>query len=461
MIRSRWLIAVVIAGVIIVGGTIGWNQYVERSMRSQIYMPGNAPVTAEVVQLQNYIRIDTTNPPGNETAGARYLASILAQHGVRSEVIESAPGRGNLYARIRGRTPGGALLLLHHIDVVAAPPAHWTRPPFKAAIQLDQLYGRGALDMKGIGITELAGFLAVADTHRIPEHDIAYLATADEETGGTMGVGWLVDHRPDLFEGVRYVLNEGGINEMSETHVQYFGVEIGTKMPVVVRLRAPRREQLQRARIALEPFIAAPEPQRILPEVRTFFRALAPRRVEQRLLLEDIDRTIHEGKFWLLQQGYRELTQNTLWPENVVADDGGGFSMLVRLFDLPDESPDARIAWLADVVAPYGVTIGDVTQKTGPTPLSAIDTPFFALLARVLHESYGDIPVGPEILTTEYNDSRYLRSRGIVCYGFLAFPVDFFQTQSIHSLDERVRIDWFEKGVTTMRRLLLAFAFGG
>jgi acetylornithine deacetylase/succinyl-diaminopimelate desuccinylase-like protein len=459
VIRSRWLLAAAGIGVIAIAATWGWNLWVARSMRSQVYIPGHTAPTPEVLELQKYVQIDTSNPPGNETAGARYLAGLLAKHGIESELIESAPGRGNLYARIRGKKAGGALLLLHHIDVVPAKASEWMRPPFGGVIFLDQLIGRGALDMKGIGIAELAGFVAVKDAHRVPEHDIVFLATADEETGGAMGVGWLIEHRPDVFAGVQYVLNEGGINEMSESRVRYFGVEIGTKMPVTLLLRAPKREQLQQARIALEPFITPPEPLRVLPEVRVFFKALAPRRVEQEELLRDIDATIRNGKFWLLQQGYRELLQNNLWPEAVVAEKDG-WSMRVRLLDLPDESPDARIAWLTHLVAPYGVTIGEIVQKTGPTPLSPLDTPFFNLIARTLHEQYGnDVPVGPEILTTGYNDSRYLRRRGMVCYGLWTFPVDFFQTQAIHSINERVRLDWYVQGITAMRKLVTAYAF--
>ena len=459
MIRRRWLAVAAAIGVLLIAATYAWNVWIERSMRSQVYLPGQTARTAEVLELQQYIRIDTSNPPGNETAGARYLAGLLAKHGIASELIESAPGRGNLYARIRGKKPGGALMLLHHIDVVPAKASQWMRPPFQGTIFLDQLIGRGALDMKGVGIAELAGFVAVKESHRVPEHDIVFLATADEENGGAMGVGWLVEHRPDVFGGVRYVLNEGGINEMSESRVRYFGIEIGTKMPVTLLLRAPKREQLQQARIALEPFITPPEPLRVLPEVRQFFKAVAPRRIEQQEVLTDIDATIRNGKFWLLQQGYRELLQNNLWPEAIVAENGG-WSMRVRLLDLPDESPDARIAWLAKTVAPYGVTIGDIMQKSGPTPLTPLDTPMFALIARTLHEQYGsDIPVGPEILTNGYNDSRYLRSRGMLCYGLWTFPVDFFQTQAIHSINERVRVDWYEQGVTAMRKLVLAYAF--
>ena len=113
-----------------------------------------------------------------------------------------------------------------------APPNGWTRPPFAAEIFANQVYGRGALDMKGIGITQLAAFVDVARSHRTPEHDIIFLAVADEERGGALGTEWLIAHRPDIFEGVRYALNEGGINEMESEKVTYFGIELGSKFAV-------------------------------------------------------------------------------------------------------------------------------------------------------------------------------------------------------------------------------------
>jgi len=425
---------------------------------TQTYIPKPPTLTPELALLQQYIRIDTTNPPGNETAGAHFLGALLEKNGVAFEIIESAPGRGNLYARIKGKKPGDALLLIHHIDVMPATPRGWTRPPFSAELFANQVYGRGALDMKGIGICQLAAFLDVARSGRTPEHDIVFLAVADEERGGALGTEWLLAHRPDIFEGVRYAVNEGGINEMESEKLTYFGIELGSKMAVEVDVRAATREQLQQARIALEPFVSPREPERILPEVKTFFRDIAPRRLTHRALLADIDRAVADGKFWLLPQGYRELTQNVIWPDKPVAD-GSEWTMNVFLFNLPDEQPAARIEWLRKQVAPFGATIGKVKRTMGPAPISSRDTPLFALLVREVHNEYGNVPAGSELLAASFNDSRFLRARGIECYGIWPFPVDFFQTQGIHGADERVRTDWFAHGVRMMRKVVVAYAF--
>jgi acetylornithine deacetylase/succinyl-diaminopimelate desuccinylase-like protein len=425
---------------------------------SNAYIPKNAVITPELRLLQDYVRIDTSNPPGNEIAGARFLANLLAKSGVRAEIIESAPGRASIYARIKGKNAGGGLLLLHHIDVVPATPRGWGKPPFSAEIVANQLYGRGTLDMKGIGICELAAFVDVAKSGRVPEHDLVFLGVADEETGGKLGTEWLVAHRPDIFDGIRYALNEGGITEMEAERITYFAIEVGSKMLMNVRLRAATREQLQQTRIALEPFIFRRDPERILPEVRAFYRDIAPQRATQKALLADIDATVAQGKFWLLPTGLRELTQNVVWP-GAVSKDGDGWLMDVRLFNLPDEQPDARLAWLRGIAAAHGARVADVLETMGPAPLSARNTPMFRVIEKNVRQVYGPVPTGSEILTASFNDSRFLRARGIDAYGMFPFAVDFFQTQGIHGHDERVRTDWFAMGVRVMRGIVQSYAF--
>src|SRR5436190_6804745 len=362
MRRWRIPLIVLVAGAAGVIALLVYNRITEREVTSQLWIPKPTRVTPEIERLQQYVRIDTSKD--NELDGARFLAAILAHAGIRAEIIQSAPGRANLYARIKGRSDGNALLLLNHIDVVAAPPTGWTRPPFAADIKFNFVWGRGTLDMKGIAICQLEAFLDVARSGRVPERDIVFLAVADEEHDGVMGTAWLLEHRPDVFRGVRYALNEGGITETLQERVSYFGIEIGTKMTCRLRLHASTREALQRTRIALEPLITPPDPERILPEVKQFLHEIAPMRVEQRARLEDIDRTIAEGKFWLVGLGYKELTQNVVWVGGV-GRDGDRFVMPLNLYNLPDEDPAKRIALLRNKVAPLGVTV-EVVQINGP-----------------------------------------------------------------------------------------------
>jgi acetylornithine deacetylase/succinyl-diaminopimelate desuccinylase-like protein len=422
------------------------------------YVPRNVPLTPELELLRQYVRIDTSNPPGNETAGAHFLLDLLARGGIKGELIESAPGRGSVYARIHGRQRGGALLLLSHIDVMPANPREWSHPPFAGETTLDTMWGRGTLDMKGIAITQLEAFLDVARSGRVPDHDIVFLATADEEAGSRMGVRWLLANRPDIFENVAYALTEGGITETFGGNVTYFGVEIASKITLHTRIHASSKETLQRVRIALEPSISSREPLRVLPEVKAFLRDIAPYRFESKELLEDVDRTIASGKFWLLQQGYRELMQNNVWPNSINEQADHTWAMEVRLFNLPDENPEARVAWLRSMVAPFGATV-EADDLIGPVPFSRRATPLYRMLEQEVNRQFPHVNVGTEILTVSTTDSRFIRGRGIDCYGIWPFPVDFFQTQGIHHADERVRMDWFGSGVALMRRLVMRYAF--
>lgn len=457
---KRWRLPLLIlaVGAIAVTALLVHNQRMANEIASEMFVPRQTRMTPEIELLRRYVRIDTSNPPGREAAGAAFLAAELTRNGVTPEVIESAPGRANVYARIRGKRQGEGLLLLNHIDVVPATLHGWSKPPFSGAILYNQIYGRGTLDMKGIAICELEAFVDIARSGVTPERDLIFLATADEEQEGVMGLAWLIAHRPELFEGVRYALNEGGITESQQERISYFGIEIGTKMVVKLRIHAATREAMEKIRLRLEPFTSPPDPDRISPEVREFFRDIAPLRVEQQPLLADIDHTVASGKFWLLSQGYKELTQNVMWIWRVENEAGGRSSMRVNLFDLPDEDPQARIAWLRALVAPMGGTL-EVLETNGPAPLTPPHTPLFDLIAREVQRQYPGVPVGIEILAASSNDSRYLRARGIKAYGMWPFPVDFYQTQGIHSINERVRADWFQQGVALTRRLVRSYLF--
>lgn len=457
--KREWAIALAGLGILTIAVSVFvvWNRRQEAKLAQGVFVPRATRLTPEALLLQQYIRINTTNPPGNETAGARFLAEQLRRAGIQSEIIESAPGRGNLYARIRGRSPDGALLLLNHIDVVPAT-GKWMRPPFAGSVLLNMIEGRGAIDMKGVAICQLEAFIAVAKSGKPPEHDLVFLAVADEEMGGSLGTKWLLAHRPDIFEGVRYALNEGGITEMQRERLSYFGIETGAKATIDLDVTARSREALEAARIALEPYFDPRDPARVLPGVRRYFESIAPTRVEIQQTLTDIDKTIASGKFWLVPEMYRFLLTDTLRVFAPQRNVDGTWSMQVYLSDLPDEQPAGRIAWLAATVKPFGCTIGTIRHEQAPAPISDDRTPLFARISAEAKRQYGGVPVGPIVLALSSNDSRFLRARGITCYGVQPFRTDFFQSLSIHGIDERVRVDWFSDGVALMKRIVAGYA---
>jgi acetylornithine deacetylase/succinyl-diaminopimelate desuccinylase-like protein len=455
---SRSFYLVVAAAALLAGAAIAWSIAARRDAPDEAtYVPKPVKITPEIELLQRYLRIDTSNPPGNETAGARFLVDELLMRGIRAELIESAPGRGNVYARLKGRRSGEGLLLLHHIDVVPASPEGWKAPPFAGALWLDMLVGRGALDMKSVGIAQLEAFTAVARAGRPPERDVVFLAVADEETGGKLGTAWLLEHRPDVFEGIRYALNEGGVTEMDREQVSYFAIETGTKQFVELRAHAPARDALERARIALEPWIDPFDVDAVTPELRQYFRTVAPIRRVGEELFNDVDGAVEKGKVWNLAAPYRALAQNTLGVY-AIEPETGGFAMRVVMHNLPQADPWERIAWLRKTLAPYRVTV-EVRDVMGPTRVSSTATPFYRLLVEEARAIHKPTRIGSLLLPWATNDSRYLRARGIHAYGIWPFKVDYFQTIGIHAVDERIRLDWFVEGVDLTRSVVDRYAF--
>ena len=141
--------------------------------------------------LSRYIQVDTTNPPGNEMKAAAFLKALLDKEGIEARIIESAPGRANLYARLRGNGSKKALVLMHHMDVVPADMKLWKEPPFGGLVKGGEIWGRGSLDNKGGGVMELMTLLALKRQGIALKGDVIFLGTADEEAGGMLGASYL------------------------------------------------------------------------------------------------------------------------------------------------------------------------------------------------------------------------------------------------------------------------------
>jgi acetylornithine deacetylase/succinyl-diaminopimelate desuccinylase-like protein len=456
---SRGFYLTLLAVLVIGGGTALALLRLARTPLGDLYIPKPETITPEIRMLQAYLRIDTTNPPGNEIAGARFLAAELAKAGVAAEIIESAPGRASVYARLSGSEPGDGLMLLSHIDVVPADPKRWTHPPFAGTIARNELWGRGALDMKSVGIAQLCAFIAAARSGRALRHDLVFLAVADEEQGGRLGMEWLLANRPDVIDGIRYAVNEGGITETVAGKITYFGIEVGASQVANLDVRGDRAT-LERLRIDLEPLFDPREPELVLPEVREYFAGIAPQRGEHAKFLADIDATIERGFFWILDPSYRRLVSTFLAAGRIRETEGGRAAMTLQVAMLPGTDPVARTGDLAArLERDYGVEVA-TTYRPERAPLSSTKTPFFQELSAVIARHYPGAPIGPLVMSSIVTDSRFLRARGIDAYGFWPYPVDYFQTQGIHGVDERLRLDWFQDGVVLMRGLVDGWAYG-
>ncbi len=193
-----------------------------------------------ICHLQELIRIDTTNPPGNETAAAEYIAGVFKREGIDSTILESAPGRGNIVARLKGDGRAAPLMLMFHLDVVPVEADKWQHPPFSGDIADGYLWGRGTLDTKELGAMELMTMLLLKREGKLLARDIIFMANADEEAGGHLGAGWMVKEHPDLIQA-EYAINEGAGFGVDLLGHRFFTCQTGEKGTARFSLRARGR----------------------------------------------------------------------------------------------------------------------------------------------------------------------------------------------------------------------------
>ena len=186
-------------------------------------------IKKEVTELlSQLIRIDTTNPPGNETNAAEYIRDLLADEGLTCEIVESAPGRGSLIARMPGNGRKKSLLLMSHLDVVPASAEGWEHPPFEGKIQDGFVWGRGAWDCKGMVAPEVVAVLRLLREGFQPQGDLVLALWADEEKGGDMGAGWVTKNRPELVKA-DWVVNEGGGHALPVNGRNIYTIQVAEK----------------------------------------------------------------------------------------------------------------------------------------------------------------------------------------------------------------------------------------
>lgn len=445
-------------------------------------LAGAAPVGAQVPAgdlpdravewLQEYIRVDTVNPPGNETAGARFLARIFEAEGVSYELVESSPGRGNIWARLEGGD-APALILLHHIDVVTADPAYWSVDPLSGIVRDGFVYGRGAIDTKGLGIVQLAAFLALHRSGVTLDRDVIYLATADEEAGGFFGVGWLIEHRPELFIDVGYVLNEGGGTRRVGDHVQV-SVEVTQKVPYWLRLtsrgtpghgsRVQEETSVTRLIAALDRLRQHSFDARVIPAVDVYFRGLAPGMPpEWQARYADMEAALRdpETSAELLRDhpGHYGLTRNTCNVTRLGASDKinvvppeAWAEIDCRL--LPDQDPGGFLTELAEIL---GGDVG-VEVQMGFTPAtSSAETGLFRTIEEVTRRHFPGATVVPSV-AAGFTDSHFLRDLDITAYGYSPFVIPPEDARGVHGNDERVSIENIRRGVGVMLDVVMGWA---
>jgi acetylornithine deacetylase/succinyl-diaminopimelate desuccinylase-like protein len=433
----------------------------------------NALQDDAVRRITEYVRINTTNPPGNEAETMRFFARIFHDEGIPFDTASSAPGRGNIWARLKGGTEP-ALVLLHHMDVVPADPRYWQTDPFAGTVKDGDLFGRGTLDTKTLGIVELEAFLAL-HRMRVPlTRDVIFMATADEEAGGSFGAGWVVKAHPEAFRGAGFVLNEGGDGAVEDGR-RRFGIEVTQKVPLWLRLVATDKpshgsippvassvNRLIRALYRIQTYDFAP---RIVPAVDAYFKGLAPNAAPQwRDAFADMARTIQDRDALLRLQidapELAALTRNTCSITmltgsakiNVIPPEAQA-QLDCRL--LPDQDRSAFLAELASAIDDPGIKI---EQIMGFTPaVSSADTPLYRTLVAVTRQFFPDAAIVPQV-STGFTDSHFFRDLGIASYGYAPFLIPAGQESGVHGNDERISIENVRRGTALMLEIVRRMA---
>ena len=423
-------------------------------------------------RLSEYLRVRTVNPPGNESEGARWLQQVLAKEGIESEIFESAPGRGNLYARLRGTGARRPLILLSHIDVVPATPSAWQADPWSGEVREGELWGRGALDMKGQAIVELMTMIALKRRGVPLARDLIFLANADEETGST-GAEWFAREKADLIRDAEFLLNEGGGNQVdSAGHVLYYGVAVTEKLPYWLRLTArgspghgsvPRPDNAAaRLSRALGRIAAHETPLRVIPPAARFFRDLSTRERDprRRRWLADPAAAVRtrEGRaFFTSDLYFNALLRNTISITGLTGSDKtnvippeASAELDVRL--LPGVAPAEFLEELRGVIADSGIEITPLRpdRKASTSPLSGP-------LVEAIREAVDTMDPGALITTpmlAGYTDSYYYRALGIGAYGLDPFRTTVEEDRTVHGNDERVSLENIRFGVEFFYRVV-------
>ncbi len=422
--------------------------------------------------LSEYLRIDTVNPPGNETRAAEWLRDVLRRDGIPAEIFESAPGRGNLYARLRGTGERRALVLLRHSDVVPAAPEAWSVDPLGGVIRDGHVWGRGALDMKGIAIVELVTLLAIARQGTPPARDLVLVVNADEEAGST-GAAWFAREKGHLLADADLLINEGGSNRVADDgRTVYYSVAVTEKLPFWLRLTArgtpghasqPRPDNAAARLVRALARVAAWETPLVLTQpAERYLRDLAGHEPdpERRAWLADPAAAIasREGAAFLTSDRYHNaILRNTVSITTLTGSDKTNVippvataELDVRL--LPGAEPDAFLAELRAVLADDAIEVTPIRPSRAAT-----SSPLEGEMMEAVRGAVAAME--PEALVTTpmlagYTDSPYYRELGIHAYGLSPFRLTAGELARVHGNDERVSLENLRFGVEYFYRVV-------
>ncbi len=424
--------------------------------------------------LRNLLRFDTTNPPGNERMACEYLGKILEKEKIDFDILESAPGRANLVCRLRGEVSLPPLLLNAHLDVVPAEKDQWTHDPFGGILEDGFLWGRGALDMKHMAAMSLASVLLLQRQRAVLKRDLIFAAVADEETGGRLGSGWLVDHHPERVRA-EYALGEiGGFSRVAGGRT-FYPVQIAEKGICWLRVKAkgapghgslPNWDgavgKIGRAAHKLGserlPFHRTPQAAVFVETMaahQPFPRSLVLRQVLNRRLSQWIlDKVVPDkGLARMLYATLHNTANPTILQAgekvNVLPSEA---TLHVDGRVLPGQTEEDFLREVKDVLGEgYDIEVLEFQSATSAPP----DDPILRTMAEVLRRHDPHCVVVPNMVPG-FTDAKHYSRLGIRCFGFspVKLPEAFSFIELMHGHDERIPVEGFFFGVRVLCELV-------
>jgi len=425
--------------------------------------------------LSEYIQIDTVNPPGNERDGAMWLGELLESEGIPTQIIEQGDNRASLIARLEGSTDQPPLCLLSHIDVVTSEADKWEVAPLSGEIRDGSVWGRGALDMKGMGIVEATAMIQLARTHTALKRDIVLLAVADEELGG-MGIQDLAANHWDTI-GCSHVINEGGLGlvdglfEGQTVHA----ISVAEKGVLWARLVANGEpghgstiDEGEAPLALLEAMERVEERFRSKPHFDPSMREMLRRVGAHKGGLTGAILRSRVGVGLFVRPKLRSDSTTAAVITDTVHLTGmggaGGSTNVVpstswASYDcrlLPGSDPLERFAELQALTEDLPGVHWELEDHTAANS-SPWEDPLFDTIARYAVEDRPEAVAAP-VLSPGFTDSIYLRPLGVRAYGYVPFELDRDQASTMHGNNERISLDNLRDGTRVLFSILVDFA---
>ncbi len=403
--------------------------------------------------LREYLRIDTSYPDGNEIPGAEFLARQLQAEGIPTHVERLGPRNANLWAILEGEDEQ-ALVLHNHIDVEPAPEADkWRHPPFSGTLEPPFIYGRGAFDMKSLGIAQLMSVLELKRSGLALERSLIFLATGDEERFSRLGTRRVIRHHPELVERFWAVLTEGGAVEAVDlTEVKYWGTELGQKRFIDVWVCDESRQRLEALRTELIAVEAPPRAPGVV--VARFLSLYSPSR-DNPGLRQILSRpeTMHLAiDYDELPPYIKAILRNEVYAFPIEENAEGGYLMRLILHLLPDTDLDT--GWqqlIPGGLATFGYAYEVPHEPVDPSPM---EHPVFQAIEAYMGEVLPQVSHGPLFLPWVATDARFFREQGIPSYGYSPFWILSSDTIKMKGRNERMAAPPFVEGVERYQELV-------